>query len=213
MNNMRVSRCYDSIITVAVAVPPSLRVTHAPIRVAVAVAPANVNGQRRRSSRSSRSMHPREKSSYPAVARDTISWRGARSGEDKVRSGMDRLGSHASTARDKSHGCNYEKYDLYAMKYLVNNLNLNDLKLFNQPIFLPYPITITYDIQISRKNAASQPHACPPAIFAKIALKSLNLTQIKLKSINLRIGWFSFLDFPSGMTRKTYFIIQYQQFE
>ena len=99
------------------------------------------------------------------------------------------------------------------MKYLVNNLNLNNLKLFNQPIFLPYPITITYDIQISRKNAASQPHACPPAIFAKIALKSLNLTQIKLKSINLRIGWFSFLDFPSGMTRKTYFIIQHQQFE
>ena len=72
------------------SVPPSLRVTHAPIRVAVA--PANVNGQRRRSSRSSRSKHPREKSSYPAVARDTISWRGARSGEDKVRSGMDRLG-------------------------------------------------------------------------------------------------------------------------
>ena len=120
---------------------------------------------------------------------------------------------HASTARNESHGCNYEKYDLYAMKYLVNNLNLNNLKLFNQPIFLPYPITITYDIQISRKNAASQPHACPPAIFAKIALKSLNLTQIKLKSINLRIGWFSFLDFPSGMTRKTYFIIQHQQFE
>ena len=91
MNNMRVSRCYDSIITaVAVTVPPSLRVTHAPIRVAVA--PANVNGQRRRSSRSSCSMHPREKSSYPAVVRDTISWRGVRSGEDKVRSGMDRLG-------------------------------------------------------------------------------------------------------------------------